>query len=95
LHILSAITLFFSSKTPKFELFLQKQTNFLTENIPLNNSYPESKKLFPPMGGVVASGKDSDNISHTLFKNAPPGSDLKFGDAGNLDDKPGTDGGAE
>ena len=44
--------------------------------------------------------EDSDNISHTLYKNVTPGSELKFGDAvenlpGNLDVKPCTDRGAD
>ena len=46
----------------------------------------------------MASGGDSVKISHILFKNATHGSELKFGNAadklhGNLDIKPGTDGG--
>ena len=51
-------------------------------------------------GGVVVRREDSDNISHTLYKNATPGFKLKFGDAVenlpvNLDVKPGTVGGAD
>ena len=43
---------------------------------------------------MVASGGDSDNILHTLYKNDTPGFELKFGNAakkfpGNLDVKPG------
>ena len=42
---------------------------------------------------MVASGGDSDKLSHTVLKNATPWSELKFDDAamnvsGNLDDKP-------
>jgi hypothetical protein len=49
---------------------------------------------------VVTSIEYSHNISHTLYENANPGSELKFGDAvenlpGYLDVKPGTDGGAD